>query len=288
MDVALVTCAALPGLHSDDRYILHALRGRRIAAAPVVWEDPYQDWSVPRLCVIRSAWDYAYRSDEFLTWAERVAAVTRLHNPLAVLAWNAHKGYLCDLEARGVRVTPTMLLKRGGRVALDALMARREWPVAVLKPAVGAAGRHAVRVGLDDLDRGQAHLDRLLPFEDMLLQPFLPAIAEHGELSLVFIDGKCTHAVRKQAGEGEFRVHDDYGGTVTTATPGRRERSVAARALEAVGERTLYARVDLASGADGAPVVTELELIEPELYLRFSEEAVERFADAIAAALEDG
>lgn len=281
MDVALATCAALPGLHRDDRYIMHALQGRRIDAVPVVWEDPYQDWSIPRLCVIRSAWDYAYRLDEFLTWAERVAAVTRLLNPHHVLAWNAHKSYLVDLEARGIRVTPTHLLKRGGRVALDALMARRGWNDIVVKPAVGASGRHAIHVGPEDIERGQKHLDRLLPFEDMLLQPYLEAVAEAGEVSLVFIDGEFTHAVRKRVGEGEFRVHDDYGGTVVTARPTNLERRLAGRALEAVGERTLYARADVARGPSGDPVVTELELVEPELFLRFSEAAVERLADAI-------
>lgn len=286
MDVALVTCAALPGLHSDDRYILHALRGRRIDAVPVVWEDSYQDWAIPRLCVIRSVWDYAYRCDEFLTWAERVADVSRLFNPLHVLTWNAHKSYLCDLEARGIRVTPTQLLRRGGRVALDAQMAKRGWEDAVLKPAVGASGRHAMRVGPDTVARGQAHLDRLLPFEDMLLQPYLRTISEDGELSLVFIDGTFTHAVRKQVGQGEFRVHSDYGGTVVTAKPSQRELTAASRALEAVGERTLYARVDLGRGEDGNPLVTELELIEPELFLRFSAEAVERLAEAVEQELQ--
>ncbi len=281
MDVALVTCAALPGLHSDDRYILHALRGRRIDADPVVWEDSYQDWSRPKLCVIRSTWDYAYRLDEFLTWAERVAAVSRLVNPLHVLSWSAHKSYLCDLEARGIRVTPTELLKRGGRVALDAIMTKRGWADVVVKPAVGASGRHAIRVATETIARGQEHLDRLLPFEDILVQPYLPTIGRSGELSLVFIDGEFTHAVRKEAGEGEFRVHDDYGGTVATAKPNRRELAMASRALEAVGDRTIYARVDMARSPDGGPLVTELELVEPELFLRFSATAVERLADVI-------
>ena len=73
MTVALVTCAALPGLAADDRRLLGALRALGVAAEPAVWEDPHRDWSDAAGCLIRSAWDYAYRRDAFVTWAEGVS-----------------------------------------------------------------------------------------------------------------------------------------------------------------------------------------------------------------------
>jgi hypothetical protein len=45
----------------------------------------------------------------------------------------------------------------------------------------------------------------------------------------------------------------------------------------------LYGRVDLVTGLDGAPIVIELELTEPCLYLGWSDTAADVPADAICA-----
>lgn len=285
MDVALATCAALPGLYGDDRLLLPALESRGIRAHPLVWEDRYADWARARLCVIRSVWDYAFRPVEFEAWAGRVAALTTLVNPLPVVRWNIAKTYLLDLEARSVPVVPTVLLPAGVRSDLRAVVGERGWGDVVLKPVIGCAGRLALHVRADAVEVGQAHLDRVLPNEAMLVQPHLSTVAKRGELSVVSIDGRITHAVRKRAAGPDFRVHSDFGGTVDLEQPGPAERSVAERAVAAVGEPVLYARVDLVHDEAGKPCVMEFELIEPELFFHFSEGAVERMADAIARRL---
>ena len=65
------------------------------------------------LVVVRSTWDYFARREEFLAWAERVAAVTALHNPVSVLRWNSDKRYLRDLERAGVPIVPTTFVEPG-------------------------------------------------------------------------------------------------------------------------------------------------------------------------------
>ncbi len=279
-DVALATAAALPGLHSDDRLLLTALRSAGWTADPVVWEDAYFDWTSVRLCVVRSAWDYAYRRPTFLAWAESVAAATELWNPLHVVRWNTHKRYLCDLGARGVPVVPTVVLPAGSSVSLAELLGERGWVEGVMKAAVGQAGRYAARVRPDD-DAAQRRLERLLPHEDMLLQPFLERVRRTGELSMVFVDGRFTHAVRKRSPGDEFRVHDDYGGTVVPDRPTPGELEVAERAVRAVDTPLLYARVDLVPDRAGEPCVMELELVEPELFFRFSDDAVRAFVAGV-------
>lgn len=287
MDVGLVTCGAMPGLHSDDRYLLRALRQAGLSADSVVWEDPHQDWSDFRLCVIRSAWDYCWRRGEFVAWADRAAEQTTLLNSAAVVRWNTHKRYLCDLTDRGVPTVPTALLPRGSQVSLAKMLDACGWSDAVIKAAVAQAGRYALLVSGDGRRAGQAHLDRLLPHEDMLLQPFVASVPERGELSLTYVEGKFTHAVRKQAPPGDFRVHDDYGGSVTPEQPTDAQIAAGLRALEAVGEPTLYARVDLVDGPAGEPLIMEFELVEPELFFRFSPEAVRRLVGSIVARLKD-
>ena len=65
------------------------------------------------------------------------------------------------------------------------------------------------------------------------------------------------------------------------------ERALADRTVvwlqELLGPLT-YARVDLLAGPDGTPVILELELVEPCLYLPFAPGAAERFAAVLRAA----
>jgi hypothetical protein len=52
---------------------------------------------------------------------------------------------------------------------------------------------------------------------------------------------------------------------------------------ERFGELPAYARVDVVGGADGEPVLLEVEMVEPHLYLATSPGAAERFAHVIAS-----
>ena len=282
MTIALVTAAALPGLFADDRILLEALRRRGLAAEPAIWEDRLYPWADAELVVIRSAWDYSWRRAAFLDWADGVPAA-RLWNPASVVRWNTHKRYLLDLADRGVAIVPTHLIPAGTPAHLATLFEAQGWDDVVLKPAVSQSGRYAMRVARSDLSAGLAHLDRVLPHEDMLVQPFMPDIAIRGELSLTFIDGRFTHAVRKRAAPGDFRIHDDYGGTVEREEPEPGWLATAEAAVAAVGEPLLYARVDLVEGPDGRPAVMELELVEPELFFAHAPESAELLVDAIAA-----
>jgi glutathione synthase/RimK-type ligase-like ATP-grasp enzyme len=286
MDVALATAAALPGLYPDDRILLHALRARGLSAEPVIWEDPHQDWSEVRLCLIRSAWDYSFRRGAFLDFAGRAAAAARLWNPLELVRWNTHKRYLVDLDRRGVPTVETVLLPAGSRVDLVALLRERGWDQVIVKAAVAQSGRYAIRVSGANRTEGQRHLGRLLPHEDMLLQPYLERVEHEGELSVVWIDGRVTHAVRKRAAAGDFRVHDDYGGEVTAERPDRDAVEVVERALAVTEPRPIYARIDLVRDQQGRPRIMEYELVEPELFFRFSADAVERLTDAVLARLD--
>lgn len=283
MDVALATCAAMPGLARDDRHLLTALRRRGLAAEPVVWEDPLVDWPSVPVTIIRSCWDYAWRLPTFLDWVRAAAADSAVLNPPEVVRWNAHKGYLVDLAGRGVAAVPTVVLRRGEAADLAELVAEHGWHEAVLKAAVGNSGRYARRLARAAAGRLQPFLDRALAREDMLLQPLVPSVAVAGELSLVFVDDQCTHGVRKRPAAGDFRVHDDYGGSATVEEPSAAALAAARRAMAAAPDACLYGRVDLVEGPDGEPLVMELELIEPELFFRFSAEAVERMADGIVS-----
>lgn len=281
MKVGLVTYSRLPNLDADDRLLLEALVARGIDAAPLIWSDPNSDWSRQDLCVVRSTWDYAEHHSRFIDWAAAVAEVTELWNPLEVIRWNTHKGYLSDLAERGINIVPTVWLEAGSEAELERIMVKRGWDEAVIKPAIGATARNTLRVGEHNSTEGQAHLERWLAAEDMLIQVFLPSVFKHGESSLVYIDGEFSHAARKRPTRGDYRVQTEFGGSLEPVVPGSRELKVAGEALGAVGSEVLYARVDLVRDEAGELCLMELELVEPQLFLAWSVEAVERLADAI-------
>ena len=129
-----------------------------------------------------------------------------------------------------------------------------------------------------------------------MVQPYLSEVDEHGETALVFIDGVYSHSIRKASLLPEPvvhavavpRSHDLFVAEgITARDPSKAERALADQVLAAVpgSGDLLYARVDLLPSPDG-PVLIELELTEPSLFLRFADGSADRFAHAIARAAQ--
>lgn len=269
----------------EDRLLSDALGDRGLEVSRVNWADGRIDWRGFDAILIRQTWDYFERLDAFRAWLARVETCTRVINPVEVMRWNCDKRYLVELAAAGVPTVATVVVERQQPAPrLGGLLERHRFPEAVVKPAVSGAGRETYRIGRAEAGEFEPDWQRLVAQEDMLVQPFMPAIIEHGEVSLVVIDGAVTHAVRKIAAAGEFRVQDDHGGTVQAHTPSETEAVVAREALAAAPEPVGYARVDLVQTA-GGPVVMELELIEPELFFRNAPRAADLLARWLCAQL---
>lgn len=301
--IALATCADLPHLDTDDAPILDALRARGAAPDALVWDDPSVDWATYDLVVIRSTWDYALRREEFLAWADRVEATTTLVNPAAVVRWNTDKHYLAELERAGVPVVPTTWLEVERNLTSRALHTR--FPAHgefVIKPAVSAGSVDTGRyTAIDAVSRGLAiqHARRLLAAgRTVMVQRYLTSVDTVGERAHVFLDGEYSHSVLKGAMldgpdvgvDGVYKEERTSPIEASAAEIALSERVIdtARRRLAEAGHDVggaplLYARVDLVSGDDGEPVLMELELVEPSVFVTLSDGALERFADAIVA-----
>ncbi|WP_129669663.1 ATP-grasp domain-containing protein [Phytoactinopolyspora endophytica] len=296
--IALVTCSELAGLDDDDRLLLAPLADRGIEAVPAVWDDPAVDWASFDVAVLRSTWDYTSRRDDFLAWAD---SVPHLLNPPDVVRWNTDKRYLRDLEAAGVPVVTTRWIDSGDTVELPGERDSQSGPQAnparganeyVIKPSVGAGSGDTGRYRVDDpshFELAGEHVDRLLGRgATVMIQPYLSAVDAFGETAMLYMAGEFSHAIRKgpmlkgpdRGMDGLFRPED-----ITSRTASDVERKTADAVLGAVPGTAdlLYARVDLIPGADGTPVLLELELTEPSLFLEHCAGAAERFAEAIAA-----
>ncbi|MCA9636684.1 MAG: hypothetical protein KC420_11710, partial [Myxococcales bacterium] len=228
--------------------------------------------------------------DAFVAWAERAAEETLLLHGPAVVRWNTDKRYLRELEAAGAPLTPTIWLDAGEGADVAARVREAGWGRAFLKPVVGANARETLRFDADaaGLAAAQAHLDRLLAAEDMMLQPYLARVEVEGEVSHVFLGGRFSHAVQKIPVPGDYRVQDDHGASDRPAEVTAAEIDAAAALVEAAGGRhhpLLYARVDMMRDDEGAWVLAELEVVEPSLFFRHAPAAAGRLADALLARL---
>ena len=281
MAITFVSSSFALDLDPDLPLLLDASRERGIEAEITTWDDPAVDWTTYDAVVVRSCWDYIERRDEFLAWA---ASVPRLHNAYDVLDWNTDKVYLRQIEAAGVPIIETRWdVARGDDIGDHA-----EW---VVKPTVSAGSRDTARWGSPD--EVYAHSAALVAAgRASMTQPYISSVDDEGETAMLFIGGEFSHAIRKgqllHRGEG-IRQDRDRRESIEPRTPRAAQLAVSTAALAAAGdilglaEAPLYARIDLVTADDGEPVLIELELAEPSLFLPQSDGGAGRLVDAVTA-----
>lgn len=274
--IAVATVRPLPEPDPDEPLLLAALRQAGADARMWDWHDDSVDPASFDLVVIRSTWDSHRAPDGFRAWVRRTAAATRLVNPADAVLWNLHKGYLRELEARGVPIVPTAWVAKGERADAAALLARFGGRI-VAKPAISAASFRTERFAAGEAAAAQRFLDDLASGGDAMVQPYLASTETTGERSLMVIDGAVTHAIRKTP---RFAGGDE---SVSAAlAPTAEEAAFAERTVAAAGFADLaYARVDVMRDDAGRLVLSELELIEPSLFLEQHPPALDRLVRAL-------
>ena len=247
------------------------------------WEAPLTEFSGVDLVLLGTAWNYQDKSEAFLTKLEALEAQgINVCNSSQVVRWNIEKTYLRELADLGAATIPTLWREtvtfKGAQEAMEVFETDR----VVVKRQIGAGAE-----GQELLVRGSLPDSKWNFGHAAMLQPFLPAIAEEGELSFIFVDGKLSHALRKSAAKGDYRIQSLYGGTESPHTPSEDEAAAAHAIIEALPfETPLYARIDmLRSGSD--LLLMEAELIEPYLYPEQGPELGERLAKAISKRLQE-
>jgi glutathione synthase/RimK-type ligase-like ATP-grasp enzyme len=274
----LATFELLPDGEPGGDLLVDALARRGVAARWAVWTDPTVDWAAADAVAVRSTWDYHRRLTPFLAWARDVESKVPLLNGADVFAWNCDKSYLVDL-AEQVPVVPT------SSVADDDLLAglRRglaEHGTVLIKPRVGAGGVGVVVAERTD-DQRLAHLSP----GPWLVQPLVDSVRTDGETSVFVLGGRAVSQVHKLPGGTEVRVHEEYGGVSRPVALDDTAADLAVRTLAVVEERfgrsLPYGRVDLLR-YDGELVVSEVELIEPGLYLDVFPQNADAFAEVVA------
>lgn len=236
------------------------------------------DAMLPLLC-----WDYWDHREQFLGTLEAAARTTRIFNSPTLLRANTDKAYLAELASRGAPVIPEWSVEFATDAIIRRAFERFETDTLVVKPRIGGGAWRQVLVRKGEPLPPESER----PPAGALIQPFLRAIVDEGEVSLLFFDGRFSHGLRKIAKSGDYRIQSSFGGREEPYMPYAGMIALATRVLGMLDEVPLYARVDLLRGNDGAWKLIEVEMVEPYLYFGLSkgERGSNRGARALAVSL---
>ncbi len=272
--IAAASCARFPDLHDDWPLLRAALADAGVDAVTAVWNDPDVDWAGFDLVLVSGAWDNIHHVDEFLAWADGVAAAGVLvRNSPTTLRWNIDKHYLRDLEQSGVPTVPTVWVEpeRGAPDVSSLTIPEGE---VVVKPSVSGGGYRTARYEPHEHEAARAHVRELVAAgRTAMVQPYEPRVDAEGETGLVYVGGVFSHAlhkdpmIRRRVGPSDSLIENQV---VTASTATAAQLTVAGQALaaaEALLGPTTYARVDMVETRDAGPALLELELLDPVLFL---------------------
>ena len=284
MRIGLATCFEKPGLTHGDQLLSMELVRRGHEVRPWIWNHPEKSGGKLDCLVLRSVWDYHLQHAAFLKWIGSVEeSSTRLFNSARLVRWNLHKSYLLELAKEGHPVVPTQIISKASPISeVRREMGEGSWSEMVLKPAISATSFRTYKTHPND-PKLETIIAEIQTQSDLVVQPFLHSVAVDGEISLVFFRTDRTHfshSVLKLPREGDFRVQAEFGGLEQTISAPARLVALGEALLAQLPFDWVYARVDLVDWK-GQPKLSELEMIEPDLFLQHHVGAPSLMADAI-------
>lgn len=265
----------------EDRLVMDGLEKLDLRTIKKDWNDTNFNWSSTKSAIFRSTWDYFDQFSNFRNWLELVKEQCYLINPYEQINWNLDKHYLLDLQKLDLPIVESVFVSKKTQLNLENISKSKNWKDIVIKPTISGAARHTYHLKNDEIKKFQDKWLSLTNNEDFMVQEFQKNILSSGEIAVMIFGGEYSHSVLKKAKKGDFRVQDDFGGSVEKINPSLEVIELAEKTVKSLKTIPLYARVDIIFDNDSSPVISELELIEPELWFRFKEESAYKLAEIV-------
>ena len=265
----------------EDRLVMDGLEKLNLRTIKKDWNDTNFNWSSTKSAIFRSTWDYFDQFSNFRNWLELVKEQCYLINPYEQINWNLDKHYLLDLQKLDLPIVESVFVSKKKQLNLETISKSKNWKDIVIKPTISGAARHTYHLKNDEIKKFQDKWLSLTNNEDFMVQEFQKNILSTGEIAVMIFGGEYSHSVLKKAKKGDFRVQDDFGGSVEKINPSLEIIELAEKTVKSLKTMPLYARVDIIFDNGSNPVISELELIEPELWFRFKEESAYKLAEIV-------
>ncbi len=283
----LETNAYISNVLREDELVINALERKDLSVIKKDWNDPNFNWNTTRSVLFRSTWDYFDNFEQFKKWFDKTRNTCLMINSSETIEWNLDKHYLLDLQKHQIPIPNSEFIKKGSSVDLSLLMQKKNWNEIVVKPTISGAAKNTYRLKKEDINQFDSTWKKLIYQEDFIVQEFQNNVIKKGEVAMMVIGGKYTHAVLKKAKEGDFRVQDDFGGSIAKYSPSEKMVKLAEKCTGILSAIPSYARVDIIWDNSGDLAVSELELIEPELWFRLNPNAAQKLAEHVDLILSE-
>ena len=271
----------------EDELVINALKEKNLSVVKKDWNDSIFDWETTRSILFRSTWDYFDKFELFKKWFNKTKNKCLMINSTETIEWNIDKHYLLDLQEHQIPIPNSEFIKRGSSIDLLLLMQKKNWNEIVVKPTISGAAKNTYRLKEEEIIQFGPTWEKLIYKEDFIVQEFQNNVISEGEVAMIVIGGKFTHAVLKKAKEGDFRVQDDFGGSIAIYNPSEEMVKLAEKCTRILTPIPSYARVDIIWNNLMDLAVSELELIEPELWFRLNPNAAQKLAQHVDLILSE-
>lgn len=271
----------------EDELVINALKEKNLSVVKKDWNDSIFDWETTRSILFRSTWDYFDKFELFKKWFNKTKNKCLMINSTETIEWNIDKHYLLDLQEHQIPIPNSEFIKRGSSIDLSLLMQKKNWNEIVVKPTISGAAKNTYRLKKEEIIQFGPKWEKLIYEEDFIVQEFQNNVISEGEVAMIVIGGKFTHAVLKKAKEGDFRVQDDFGGSIAIYNPSEEMVKLAEKCTRILTPIPSYARVDIIWDNLMDLAVSELELIEPELWFRLNPNAAQKLAQHVDLILSE-
>ena len=271
----------------EDELVINALKEKNLSVVKKDWNDSIFDWETTRSILFRSTWDYFDKFELFKKWFNKTKNKCLMINSTETIEWNIDKHYLLDLQEHQIPIPNSEFIKRGSSIDLSLLMQKKNWNEIVVKPTISGAAKNTYRLKEEEIIQFGPTWEKLIYKEDFIVQEFQNNVITEGEVAMIVIGGKFTHAVLKKAKEGDFRVQDDFGGSIAIYNPSEEMVKLAEKCTRILTPIPSYARVDIIRDNLMELAVSELELIEPELWFRLNPNAAQKLAHHVDLILSE-
>ncbi len=291
MKIALLTCSEMPDMLPYDMEVIKLLKQKNIESKVLIWDEltdtDIRNLEIYDIVLVRTIWDYYKKVPKFINFMELLkASNVKLLNPIDIINWNMDKKYLQELQNEGFSIIPTIFNYGQTGSFEEALL--KGWNRMILKPMISAGSYHTFVLNSADKISFDELISKHYKNRPFMLQEFIPEISE-GEISTITLtnpspnnDEEFSYSVTKIPKTGDYRVQVDYGGMYSIGNVDPQIKKISEQITARFEGKLLYQRLD-GLWRDGKFLIMEIELIEPDLYLNYSKEALNCWVDNIVS-----
>lgn len=268
----------------DYQALMAAFKSHDIHCDILAWDNPNTDWSAYDAILIHTPWDYYEHIEAFLETLRVIDTHSLLLNPLNTVRWNIDKHYLKDLFDAGIPIINTIFVETYAHHHIADMLPRLHAHHGyILKPTISAGATDVYHIRTPEEAEHLYQTQFLSQHKTLMVQPFMKEIADEGEWSFIFLNGKYSHGVLKKTEKGGIGVKHSIQNKQYVPNAQMIQQAIKIyRGLEVINDDDLlYTRIDVIKDKDNILRVMEIEQIEPYLYLHVTSNAANQLVEGI-------